>query len=116
MAIGPGVIWEMVMRSVNSSIDSQPWRVDYLFLDQGHGGISAAEAEQADLEKAQKQPQAVRSSLFTPFPFFPAGQRGPDNRRWPPQTRITSTTLTWKTQAGDKGQHHDDVRDRVLPL
>ena len=25
MAMGPGVIWEMVMRSVNSLMESQPW-------------------------------------------------------------------------------------------
>ena len=26
-AMGPGVIWEMVIRSVNSAMESQPYRV-----------------------------------------------------------------------------------------
>lgn len=52
IAIGPGVIWEIVIKSVNSVIVSQSSLRHYLFLDQRHRRITAAKAEQSNLKKA----------------------------------------------------------------
>ena len=52
IAIGPGVIWEIVIKSVNSVIVSQPSLRHYLFPDQRHRRIATAKAEQSNLKKA----------------------------------------------------------------
>ena len=46
IAIGPGVIWEIVIKSVNSVMRH------YLFPDQRHRRITATKAEQSNLKKA----------------------------------------------------------------
>ena len=54
IAIGPGVIWEIVTKSVNSPKRKPVVQIHHLRLYQRHGRIAAAKAECTDLKEAQK--------------------------------------------------------------
>ena len=62
MAIGPGVIWEMVIRSVNSAIEIND---EERRPDSGSGGCSiTAEAKGSDLKKTEKKLQVNHESVL----------------------------------------------------